>query len=131
MLLSAELANRRYRFEERTRLPGGAMLRSTPGSAGYRIPAGAPGKTMDCWPGSKCGDLIVLLVPRFDSIPAQTVIQRELRSLPPTVLSVSANIFVAAIEEVQLTLVVLTRRADEEICEIIAGFAAREGRNFH
>jgi hypothetical protein len=33
-------------------ISGGASVRGTPGSVGNRMPAGAPGKTTDCRPGS-------------------------------------------------------------------------------
>ena len=36
----------------KSRFPAGASVRGTPGSVGNRMPAGAPGKTTDCLPGT-------------------------------------------------------------------------------
>src|SRR5450432_241405 len=48
--------------------------------------------------GYKGRDLVVLLVPRFDAVPTQAVVQREGAGHPPTVLPVQTHVLVAAIK---------------------------------
>src|SRR5271166_1445154 len=69
-------------------------------------------------------NLIVFLVPGFDPVPAQTVIQRKVWTQPPTILRVDAEIFVASIKRLELTLVVLRGSPEQEINEIRSGLAA-------
>src|ERR1700722_17141454 len=72
-----------------------------------RLPAGLKGR-----------NLIVFFVPGFDAIPAQPVVQRQVLRYAPAILRVEADILIAAIESLQLALVVLARNAEQEVREI-------------
>ena len=71
-------------------------------------------------------ELIVFLVPRFDPVPTQTVIECEVGPQPPTVLRVKAEIFVASVKGLELALVVLGGSAEQEVGEIGSGLAAEK-----
>ena len=60
-------------------------------------------------------ELIVFFVPGFDPVPAQTVIEGEVRPQPPTVLGVETEIFVAPVKGLELALVVLGGSAQQEV----------------
>ncbi len=74
----------------------------------------------------ECRDLIVFLIPGFNAIPAQAVVQREIARQPPTVLREEADVFVAAVKSLQLALVVLAGRSQKEVREIRTGFRTKE-----
>src|SRR5580658_2267876 len=56
-------------------------------------------------------DLVVLLIPGLDPIPAQTIIQREAAPETPAILTVDANVFIPAVKGLKLALVVLAGNA--------------------
>ncbi len=91
------------------------------------MPGGAPGKDDRLRAGDEGRDLVVLLGPGRDAIPAKAVIQREVRESVPAILREETDVFVPRVKGVELALVVLARHADQEIGEVDAGF--RSGEN--
>ena len=76
--------------------------------------------------GHERRDLVVLLIPGLDAVPAQTVIQREVVRHAPAILPIEAHIFIAAVKRLQLALVVLAGNSQQEIRKVGAGLAAEE-----
>src|SRR3984885_9562592 len=96
----------------KSRLPGGA--------------SGSAGKDERLFAGNECGDLVVLLIPRLDAVPAQAVIQSKAAVDAPAILRVQANVFVAAVKRLQLALIVLAGNPEQKIGEVQARFGAKE-----
>ena len=71
-------------------------------------------------------DLVVFFVPGFDAVPPQAVVQRQILLHAPAILREKAGVFIAAVESLELALVVLARNAEQEIREIDARRAAEE-----
>lgn len=67
--------------------------------------------------------VIVLFMLRLDAVPAKTVIQRQVRRHPPTVLPVQAQVLVPPVERPQIVLSALARNAQQKIREIKTGLA--------
>lgn len=65
----------------------------------------------------------VFLVPRLDAIPTQVVVEREAARDAPAVLAVRADVFIAAVEGLELALVVLTGSPRQEVRKVRSRFA--------
>ncbi len=78
--------------------------------------------------GDEGGDLVVLLRPRRDAIPAQTVIEGQVGENVPAILREQADVFISRIKRVELALVVLARHANQEVGKIDAGFRSGENK---
>src|SRR5208282_3194921 len=96
------------------------------GIGGIHDAGGSAGENHGLLAGNKRGDLVVLFVPRLDAIPAQAVIEGEAARNAPAILRVEADVFIAAVEGLQLALIVLRGVAKQEIREVRAGFGAEE-----
>ncbi len=103
---------------------GGERVRNS-GIAGIEDARRRAGKDHRLRAGDEGGDLVVFFRPGRDAVPAQAVVQRQVRARVPAILREEANIFVARIEGVELALVVLAGHADEEVGKIDAGFRVR------
>src|SRR5580658_3508328 len=94
---------------------------------GWKQDAGGSGRENDrLLARLKRRNLIVFLIPGFDAIPAQPVVQSQVLGHSPAILRIDAGILIAAVEGLQLTLVVLARNAEQEVREIDTGLAAEE-----
>ena len=87
------------------------MVRGTPGIARKQDARGGAGKHHRLPAGREGGDLVVFLVPGLDAVPAQAIVQGQVSSDAPAILRVDARVFVAAVESLDLALVVLAGNA--------------------
>ena len=110
----------------KSRLPGGPKRAGNAGIGRIKDAGRRARKNNRLLAGHKRRDLVVLLVPRLDAIPAQAVIQREAAIDAPAILAVKTGVFVAAVEGLKLALVVLAWHSQQEIREIRSGFGAEE-----
>ena len=69
-------------------------------------------------------DLVVLLVPRRHDVPAQAVVDRQVRARAPAVLREDAAVLIAKIEDAAGRLNVVARHAEQEVGEVRTGFGA-------
>ena len=95
------------------------------------MPGGAPGKYHRLRPGDEGRYLVVLFRPGRDAIPAQAVVQSEVRENVPAILREETDVFVPGIEGIELALIVLAGHADQEVGEVDAGFLFRRKRSCH
>ena len=73
-------------------------------------------------------NLVIFFRPWRDTVPAETVIQCQVRTHMPAVLRKQPNIFVARIKRIELALVVLAGHANQEIRKVHAGFRAAKNK---
>jgi hypothetical protein len=98
------------------------------GISGIENARGRAGEDIRLRASDEGGYLVVFFRPGCDAIPAKAVVEGQVGTKAPAILRERAYIFVARVIRVELALVVLAGRADEEVGEVDTGLGSREDK---
>ena len=105
---------------------GGSEGRGDSGIAGEDNAGGRAGIHLRLLSEDKCLKLVVLFVPGRKNIPAHAVVQHEVGTHLPAILSEGSNVFVANVERTGISLLVGAGDSQQEIREVGAGLRTLE-----